>query len=151
MQNYYNPYIACTPYTNTWLQVQQQRLQNMEQAQRNQMGILKGRQVTNIEEAKACLIDFDGSISIFPDYTNNAIYTKQIAPDGTPIFNVYTLCASDKPIEKVNGNSSINTLTDRVSALEANLEVLKAIVQYEPEKGKEDESNTNNSNIIVTS
>ena len=49
------------------------------------------RPVTSIEEAKACPIDFDGSVFYFPDMANKRIYTKWINADGTPGFNMYEL------------------------------------------------------------
>lgn len=50
---------------------------------------LKGRPVASIEEARASIIDFDGSTFYFPDLTNQRIYTKQINMDGTVSLNVY--------------------------------------------------------------
>jgi hypothetical protein len=44
---------------------------------------LKGRPVASIEEARASIIDFDGSVFYFPDLANKCIYTKQINMDGT--------------------------------------------------------------------
>ena len=52
---------------------------------------LKGRPVASIEEARASIIDFDGSIFYFPDLANNRIYTKQINLDGTASLSVYEL------------------------------------------------------------
>ena len=52
---------------------------------------LKGRPVSSFEEARASIIDFDGSIFYFPDLANKCIYTKQINADGTAQINVYTL------------------------------------------------------------
>ena len=60
------------------------------------MGI-KGRPVASIEEARASIIDFDGSIFYFPDLANKRIYTKQINMDGTALLNVYEL--KELPIE----------------------------------------------------
>lgn len=57
-------------------------------------GQLKGRPVTSIEEVKGSVIDFDGSVSYFPDLGNKKIYTKQINTDGTSTINMYEL----KPI-----------------------------------------------------
>ena len=54
------------------------------------MGI-KGRPVASIEEARASIIDFDGSIFYFPDLANKRIYTKQINMDGTALLNMYEL------------------------------------------------------------
>ena len=50
-----------------------------------------GRPVSSLEEARATIIDFDGSIFIFPDLANNKIYTKQINMDGTATLNMYEL------------------------------------------------------------
>ena len=52
---------------------------------------LKGRPVSSIDEARASLIDFDGSVFYFPDYANRRIYTKQINMDGTASINMYEL------------------------------------------------------------
>ena len=60
------------------------------QSQQQYMGI-KGRPVASIEEARASIIDFDGSIFYFPDLANKRIYTKQINVDGTAILNMYEL------------------------------------------------------------
>lgn len=59
---------------------------------------LKGRPVASIEEARASIIDFDGSIFYFPDLANKRIYTKQINIDGTAILNMYEL--KEIPIEQ---------------------------------------------------
>lgn len=61
---------------------------------------IKGRPVASIEEARASIIDFDGSIFYFPDLANKRIYTKQINMDGTVILNVYELKTA--PIEHEN-------------------------------------------------
>jgi hypothetical protein len=52
---------------------------------------LKGRPVSSIEEAKASLVDFDGSVFYFPDLANKRIYTKQINLDGTASLLMYEL------------------------------------------------------------
>ena len=61
------------------------------------MGI-KGRPVASIEEARASIIDFDGSIFYFPDVANKKIYTKQINMDGTALLNMYEL--KEIPVEQ---------------------------------------------------
>lgn len=78
----------------------QQRLMQMEQQQQQQQqqqqyiqASIKGRAVTSIEEAKAAMIDLDGSIFVFPDVANKKIYTKQINLDGTASLNTYSLDA----------------------------------------------------------
>ena len=52
---------------------------------------LKGRPVTGLEEVRAAAIDFDGTISFFPDLANGKIYTKQCNVDGTASLNMYEL------------------------------------------------------------
>ena len=49
------------------------------------------RPVSSIEEAKASIIDFDGSVFYFSDLANKRIYTKQINLDGTALLNMYEL------------------------------------------------------------
>ena len=85
-----------TYYPNPTLQTTQQRLQMMEAqypqfAANPTMGysqsipqqtsatvpLLKGRPVSNEEEANAAMIDFDGSLFVFPDKAHGKIYTKQ--------------------------------------------------------------------------
>lgn len=52
---------------------------------------LKGRPVTSLEEVRAAAIDFDGTISFFPDLANGKIYTKQCNMDGTAALNMYEI------------------------------------------------------------
>lgn len=59
---------------------------------------IKGRPVASLEEARASMIDFDGSVFYFPDLANRRIYTKQINMDGTATMNVYEL--REMPIEE---------------------------------------------------
>ena len=49
------------------------------------------RPVSSIEEVRAALIDFDGSVFYFSDLANKRIYTKQINLDGTAQLNMYEL------------------------------------------------------------
>ena len=63
---------------------------------------LKGRPVSSIDEVRAIAVDFDGSISYFPDLANNRIYTKQINVDGTSTMLMYEL-------KELPANSSINS------------------------------------------
>ena len=52
---------------------------------------LKGRPVSSLEEVRAAAVDFDGSVSFFPDLANGKIYTKQCNIDGTASLNMYEL------------------------------------------------------------
>ena len=49
------------------------------------------RPVSSLEEVRASVIDFDGSVFYFPDTANKKIYTKQINLDGTSLLNMYVL------------------------------------------------------------
>lgn len=84
MANYNYPnYYMGNPYMQNPMLSQQNRLQSMEnqffgnnqQPQQNNL-VLKGRPVTSFDEAKASMIDLDGSVFIFPDYASGKIYTK---------------------------------------------------------------------------
>ena len=60
--------------------------------------ILKGRPVTSIDEVRATSVDFDGSISYFPDLANGRIYTKQINMDGTSKILMYEPVEIPQPV-----------------------------------------------------
>lgn len=94
---------------NPMLQPQQQRLAELEQQypQYSQpqprqpvmsQNFIKCRAVTSIDEAKASMIDLDGSINVFVDTGNKQIYTKQINLDGTASLNTYKLVENTPPI-----------------------------------------------------
>lgn len=80
------------------------------------MSGLKGYPVSSLEEARAAVVDFDGSIFIFPDVVNKKIYTKQINMDGTATLNMYELTALPIPtteiayVTKDDFNSAIGEL-----------------------------------------
>lgn len=86
------------------MQANQNRINQLEQqynpyqmyqqtAQQTQQQVIKGRPVSSYEEAKASMIDLDGSLFVFPDIANGRIYTKQIMMDGTADFRIYSLVA----------------------------------------------------------
>ena len=143
-------------YTSPAMQTAQQRLQMMEaqypqfasnpnlgypnpntytpQAQQTAPAapILKGRPVSNEEEANAAMIDFDGSLFVFPDKAHGKIYTKQLGMDGNIIFMKYSL---DTPqdtsvipvatsvdmssyVKKEELTKQINELQEKLSLLE---------------------------------
>lgn len=76
--------------------------QNMNGGKQVQMGMFKGRPVSNFYEANASLIDLDGSLHIFPDLANNRIYTKKITLDGTADLKTYVL--TDNPVDELRGS-----------------------------------------------
>jgi hypothetical protein len=47
--------------------------------------------VSGLEEVRAAAVDFDGTVSFFPDLANGKIYTKQCNVDGTASLNMYEL------------------------------------------------------------
>lgn len=69
MYNYYQPQPVPQPQTN----------------------MLKGRPVSSLEEARVSPVEFDGTISFFPDMNNKRIYTKQLNKDGTCTLLMYQL------------------------------------------------------------
>lgn len=94
--------------------------QPITQARQQFLG-LKGRPVSSFEEARAASVDFDGSVSFFPDLANGKIYTKQCNIDGTAALNMYEL----KELPIVQETKEIN-LSSYVTRDEFN-EALKAI------------------------
>ena len=53
--------------------------------------MIKCRPVSSYDEAKASMIDLDGSLFVFTDVANKKIYTKQIMLDGTAELKTYVL------------------------------------------------------------
>lgn len=70
----------------------------MQQQQQNVMNAIKGRPVSGIEEARAAMIDLDGSLFVFTDIANKKIYTKQIQLDGSAEVKTYKLI--EQPIQE---------------------------------------------------
>ena len=99
---------------------------SMQQTQQ----MLKGRPVTSLDEAKASMIDLDGSVFIFPDYANGKIYTKQINLDGTASLNIYVR-SNPQNANNVSQNAGI---PDIVSNLQRRVDELEGIV-FQLEKG----------------
>lgn len=84
--------------------------------------VIKGRPVSSFEEARASMIDFDGSVFYFPDLANHKIYTKQINLDGTPSLKVYELVAqpttaSTSLVTKAEFEQTVNNLLQQIDAL----------------------------------
>lgn len=80
-QNYYN-----VPQT-------QQRLQDLERGMGGQVPrpTFKAVPVMSFDEAKAAMVDFDGSLNLFVDIQNKQIYTKQLNLNGLAELKVYRL------------------------------------------------------------
>ena len=87
----YNNYYQ-SPYQSQYgQQAQPQGYTQLPYQQQAVQQYIKGRPVSSAEEAKASMIDLDGSLFVFPDVKNKLIYTKQIMLDGTAEFHTYRL------------------------------------------------------------
>ena len=107
----------------------QQTYPQYQQVYPQQGQILKGRPVTSIDEAKASIIDLDGSLFVFPDVTNKKIYTKQINLDGTASLITYVQEAPSEEREVPANNfltkEDIISLEEQIKALNGNMNQLK--------------------------
>lgn len=142
----FNPYMQYNPYVQT----QQRGYPYQQQAQYPQQigqfnppiqpvqpAVLKGRAVTSYDEAKAAMIDLDGSVYIFPDINNKVIYTKQINLDGTASLNTYALVPvqNSSPQEPGSPNPSqnlglnINPLLQEIASLKDDFRTLREEVK----------------------
>ncbi len=132
MYGQYNPYVGATPQMqqrlNTLQGYQQQMYQPMPQS-----GVippqLKGRLVTNIEEAKAAQIDLDGSSTFFPCPAKGEVYEKAIDLNGLPIFRIYKL--AENAVE-----NPLAALQQRVERIEQSL--LKGVTNHESDGTNDD-------------
>ena len=142
----FNPYMQYNPYMQTQQrgypypqqpQYPQQMGQIGQMNQPMQPAVLKGRAVTSYDEAKAAMIDLDGSIYIFPDINNRVIYTKQINLDGTASLNTYTLTPiQNSPPQEPGSNDfrqnlelAINPLLQELSSLKDDFRTLREEVK----------------------
>ena len=74
-------------------QMQQQRLQELERGMNGQVPrpSFKAVPVSSFDEAKAAMVDFDGSLNLFVDIQNNRIYTKQLNLNGLAELKIYQM------------------------------------------------------------
>ena len=91
-----------------------------QQPYRYEQPMLKGRPVASIEEARASMIDFDGSTFYFPDAAKKNIYTKRINMDGTSSLDVYTL--QEKPQVPETQYVTMETFQATINALLSKIE-----------------------------
>lgn len=94
---------------------------------------LKGYPVSSLEEARASVVDFDGSVFFFPDIINKKIYTKQINLDGTATLNMYEQVEIPVPVAvesmyvtKEEFSSAVNELKELMLAAMAKPEPVPA-------------------------
>lgn len=116
----YNTY----PQQNYIQQQQQYRTQSWASAPIPQV-----RQVSSVEEVRACPIEFDGSIFYFPDIANKKIYTKFVNMDGTVAINMYEL----KDLTVANPSFDSSAFITR-SEFEETINQLKAFISQQPVK-----------------
>ena len=159
MYNAYGSGYGMNPYQQ---QIAQNRLNQMEQQyntgmynqnymqqpqiQQPQMQILKGRPVSSYDEAKASMIDLDGSLFIFTDVANKRIYTKQIMLDGTAELKTYVL--SEQPIDQTTQTNQQNNDYVLRTDFEKAMKQVNAKINNIMEVGKY-ESNGNDINSSV--
>ena len=112
-------------------QLTQNRIAQMEQQynyqqpymqNQNQTQMLKGRPVSSYDEAKASMIDLDGSLFVFTDIANGCIYTKQILLDGSAELKTYILKPTENKtnveyVSKQQFENVISELKQRIKEL----------------------------------
>lgn len=76
---------------------------------------LKGRPVASIDEARASMIDFDGSTFYFPDAAKKNIYAKRINMDGTSSLETYVL--QEQPSVPETQYVTMETFQQTINAL----------------------------------
>lgn len=150
MYGNYNTGYGMNPYQQ---QLAQNRLNQMEQQynvgtyqpnnyqmQNNQqmgtMQVLKGRPVSSYDEAKASMIDLDGSLFVFTDIANNCIYTKQILLDGSAELKTYVLQEQKQNGETNEGYVLKKDFDTIIRELRKQIEGLKEVLPYDATDGK---------------
>jgi hypothetical protein len=117
--------------------------QQQQQAQMQQQipQIIKGRPVSSKDEAKASMIDLDGSLFVFTDIANKKIYTKQIMLDGTADFKEYVL--TEQRPEQIASETSVDEFVlkkDFDKAMERVNKKLKSIGEMKHESNGNDDA-----------
>ena len=158
MYGNYNTGYGINPYQQ---QIVQNRLNQMEQQyntvgtyqpnsyqmqnsqQMGTMQVLKGRPVSSYDEAKASMIDLDGTLFVFTDIANHCIYTKQILLDGSAELKTYVLQEQKqnetKQSREANAGYVLKKDFDRtVKELHKQIEGLKEALPYDTADGKSD-------------
>lgn len=129
--SYYQPATVPASYS-------QQMLNTMQQTRPgyldNSSPVIKGRPVASIEEARACMIDLDGSVFYFPDTAQQKIYTKQINLDGTSSLKVYELVPAPTPMPMDIPKDALVTKEEFNKALEEIAERFKMLTRAEAPK-----------------
>lgn len=149
----FNGYQQMPMYNNN---IQQQLAQQrMEQLQNQYNGMMqqtvpqqtmqmiKCRPVSSYDEAKASMIDLDGSMFVFTDIANKKIYTKQIMLDGTAELKTYELVEQNKTEIEHKSNDcecvSKHEFEEVIGKLKKQIEVLKEGILYDAEHDTADD------------
>lgn len=107
----------------------QNRLQELERGLNGQVPrpSFKAVPVTSFDEARAAMVDFDGSLNLFVDVQNNQIYTKQLNLNGLAELKVYRL-VEDAPNQSTQvayvTKEDYDILLEEVTSLKARLDSL---------------------------
>lgn len=99
-----------------------------QQAFNQPQQMINCRPVSSYDEAKASMIDLDGSLFVFTDVANKKIYTKQIMLDGTAELKTYVLENNQNKIQeqvqdnqyvlKTDFENVINSLKNKMEELQ---------------------------------
>lgn len=103
---------------------------------------LKGRPVSGLEEVRAAAVDFDGTVSFFPDLANGKIYTKQCNIDGTAALNMYEI--KEIPAAPIDNPTNFVTRDEFNQAMTALKQVLAQanIVKESPDQTQPKQTST---------
>ena len=139
----YTPYgVGMSPYQQQLTQNRMEQLQGqynnmynqnvMQSQQQQNIQMLKGRPVSSYDEAKAAMIDLDGSMFVFTDIANKRIYTKQIMLDGSAELKVYTLQEQNIKEQKQDSNYVLQTdFEEAIDILKNQILELKGVKEDE--------------------
>lgn len=139
----YTPYgVGMSPYQQQLTQNRMEQLQGqynnmynqnvMQSQQQQNIQMLKGRPVSSYDEAKAAMIDLDGSMFVFTDIANKRIYTKQIMLDGSAELKVYTLQEQNIKEQKQDSNYVLQTdFEEAINILKNQIIELKGVKEDE--------------------
>ena len=108
--------------------------------EQQQMG-LKGRPVASIEEARASMIDFDGSTFYFPDAAKKNIYAKRINIDGTSTLETYTL--QEQPFVPEPQYVTMETFKETIKTILLEVRGKKSLPQEAAQEGNKNDEQFN--------
>lgn len=107
--------------------------------------LMKCFPVTSVDEARAAMIDVDGSVTVFPDLANGKIYTKSVDLNGLAVMQTYKIVNSNAP---QTTEQRINEIEYSISCLREELENVKqsnlSVSKSAPKKSKSTASDDTN-------